>query len=40
MNLRFKSYVHFYPDDFGDIVADVNYLNVADVIPGDKIFIC
>lgn len=29
-----------YEDDFGDVVVDVNYLNVGKVVPGDKIFIC
>ncbi|XP_042431048.1 uncharacterized protein LOC122017483 [Zingiber officinale] len=29
-----------FEDDFGDHVADVNYLNVRSVVPGDRIFMC
>ncbi|KAK3128006.1 hypothetical protein QOZ80_7AG0581380 [Eleusine coracana subsp. coracana] len=29
-----------YEDDFGEVVVDVNYLNVANGSPEDKIFIC
>ncbi|XP_010938410.2 uncharacterized protein [Elaeis guineensis] len=29
-----------YEDDFGEVVADVNYLNMGNVVPGDRIFIC
>ncbi|MQL70625.1 hypothetical protein Taro_002917 [Colocasia esculenta] len=29
-----------YEDDFGDLVADVNYLNIGNVASGQKIFIC
>ncbi|GAB4855590.1 hypothetical protein Ancab_024213 [Ancistrocladus abbreviatus] len=37
-------YVHFartlYEDDFGDVVADVNYLNVGGAMANYQIFIC
>jgi len=29
-----------YEDDFGDNAVDVNYLNVANAAPADRIFIC
>uniref|UniRef100_A0ACD5WNW4 Uncharacterized protein n=1 Tax=Avena sativa TaxID=4498 RepID=A0ACD5WNW4_AVESA len=29
-----------YEDDFGEIAVDVNYLNVANAAPADRIFIC
>ncbi|KAJ6824234.1 uncharacterized protein M6B38_102965 [Iris pallida] len=29
-----------YEDDFGELVADVNYLNIVNVASGNKIFIC
>ncbi|XP_062189914.1 uncharacterized protein LOC133892941 [Phragmites australis] len=29
-----------YEDDFGDATVDVNYLNVANAAPADRIFIC
>ncbi|KAJ4845124.1 hypothetical protein Tsubulata_038390 [Turnera subulata] len=29
-----------YEDDFGDVVADVNYLNVGNTVPSHQIFIC
>lgn len=37
-------YVNFartiYEDDLGDVVVDVNYLNVGDAIPNYQLFIC
>lgn len=37
-------YVNFartlYEEDFGDVVADVNYLNAGGAVPDYKIFIC
>ncbi|KAF2316854.1 hypothetical protein GH714_042195 [Hevea brasiliensis] len=37
-------YVNFartiYEDDFGDVVVDVNYLNVGGTVPSYEIFIC
>ncbi|KQK14697.1 hypothetical protein BRADI_1g18130v3 [Brachypodium distachyon] len=29
-----------YEDDFGELAVDVNYLNVANAAPADRIFIC
>ncbi|PKU63727.1 hypothetical protein MA16_Dca014287 [Dendrobium catenatum] len=29
-----------YEDDFGDVVVDVNYMNLDNVAPGERIFIC
>lgn len=29
-----------WPDDFGQVVVDVNYLNVGDLVPNFQIFIC
>ncbi|KAF3454526.1 hypothetical protein FNV43_RR04974 [Rhamnella rubrinervis] len=29
-----------YEDDFGDVVVDVNYLNVGDLVPNFQLFIC
>uniref|UniRef100_A0A0D9X2T8 Uncharacterized protein n=1 Tax=Leersia perrieri TaxID=77586 RepID=A0A0D9X2T8_9ORYZ len=37
-------YVQFvrtiYEDDFGEVAVDVNYLNVANAAPADRVFIC
>ncbi|XP_072985267.1 uncharacterized protein [Typha latifolia] len=37
-------YVQFvrtvYEDDFGEVAVDVNYLNVNNAVPADRIFIC
>ncbi|PKA58435.1 hypothetical protein AXF42_Ash013941 [Apostasia shenzhenica] len=29
-----------YEDDFGEVVLDVNYINVANASPGERIFVC
>ncbi|KAF0907673.1 hypothetical protein E2562_020445 [Oryza meyeriana var. granulata] len=29
-----------YEDDFGEVAVDVNYLNVANAAPADRVFIC
>jgi hypothetical protein len=29
-----------YEDDFGEVSVDVNYLNVANSAPANRVFIC